>query len=705
MKRNPQLALALIALAGSVSRAAPAVQPEAIWEAGVATADLTPTDPVWMGGYAGRNRPSDGVAQKVFAKALAIEDAKGSRFVIVTLDLVSVPRYLRETLEKRLGAAHGLAPESLLLNASHTHAAPELRLAAERTPYKMPPAMWDRLIAYRAEVEEKIFRAVGEALASRRPAALTFSHARAGFAMNRRRPMPKGGFSNAPYPEGPVDHDVPLLRVTGPDGKIRALLFGYACHNTTINGYKLSGDFAGHAQAYLEKTHPGATALFMQGCGGDQNPYPRQTMVPGASVDELAGQHGQALANAVSTALATNQRVLTGPIRAAYGHVDLQYRYLSDAELEAALRGGNAALKTRAQAQVKKKKDAGGLPKSYPSPVQVMRIGDEFLLVAIGQEVVVDYSLRLKKELKGPASVWIAGYSNDVAGYLGSRRVLEEGGYEGGEANVVAIGRANVGEVLFNRRPVRPDGTVQSMLLPADPYALPNGLRFGKLDPTMTVLDLRSPDGGTVATIFHLPAHAVSIYGGFKGLSADWPGAVVDRFKQSTNAEAIFMQGCAGDIVPWRRGPEAVDLMSRLLWERGTAAAKLAAKLDPGPLRVSRAILGLPPTADEQKGSGRITISAEVQVITTGSLALVALPGEPLNEISTTIQQRSPFPNTLVLGYSNGRGISYVGLPGNKIKGGYEMTFTGAGADEAGLFLVESAVRLLQEHAGQAAKP
>ncbi len=270
---------------------------------------------------------------------------------------------------------------------------------------------------------------------------------------------------------------------------------------------------------------------------------------------------------------------------------------------------------------------------------------------------------------------------------------------------VLSIGRANVGEVLFNRRPVRPDGTVQTMMVPVDPYALPNGLRFGMLDPTMTVLDVRTPTGGAIATVFHVPAHAVSIYGGFKGLSADWPGAVVDRFKQSTGAEALFLQGCAGDIVPWRRGPEAVEIMSRLLWERGTAAAKVAAKLEPSPLRVSRSMLGLPPTADEQKGSGRITIHAEVQVITMGSLALVALPGEPLNEMSTTIQQRSPFANTIVLGYSNGRGISYVGLPGNKIKGGYEMTFTGAGADEAGLFLIESAVRLLLEHAKAAAAP
>ena len=84
-----------------------------------------------------------------------------------------------------------------------------------------------------------------------------------------------------------------------------------------------------------------------------------------------------------------------------------------------------------------KRPAAGELPKTYPNPIQVVRIGDDFVLAAIGQEVVVDYALRLKKELHAIPAVWIAGYSNDVAGYLGSRRVLNEGGYEGGGANVM----------------------------------------------------------------------------------------------------------------------------------------------------------------------------------------------------------------------------------------------------------------------------
>jgi hypothetical protein len=260
----------------------------------------------------------------------------------------------------------------------------------------------------------------------------------------------------------------------------------------------------------------------------------------------------------------------------------------------------------------------------------------------------------------------------------------------------LTIGRAYVGEWLFNRRPVRPDGTVVSTLQPRDPYVLGAGLRFGPVDPTLTVLGFRDATGKNVCTLFHVPMHAVAVYGGYKGLSADWPGRVTTLLKGKLGGEAMFVQGCAGDIVPARRGFEAVEAMAALISERAAAAEKAAMKLEPERIRISHAKLGLPATEAAAQDLNRAAIDAEVMVVTLGPLALVTLPGEPLQEMSTAIQQRSPFPHTIVLGYTNGRGVGYVGLPGGKVKGGYEMSEVGAGADEAGGFLVETAVRLLK---------
>jgi len=396
------------------------------WKAGVASVAITPEKPIWMAGYASRTKPAEGKDTDLYAKALAFEDARGARLVIVTLDLIGVPRSLRKNLEKRCGEAYKLKPEELLLNASHTHSGPEFRV--DRAPWddgNLKPS--HDAESYGSKLQEQLFALIGDALKRLSPAKLGYTHARAGFAMNRRLPTPKG-YQNSPYPDGPVDQDVPVLRVEGPDGKLRAVLFGYACHNTSLALYKWNADYAGYAQEYLQAEHPEAVALFLMGCGGDQNPYPRKTI-------EMAQQHGRALANAVETALTVAPRPVNGPLRSAYGEVLLDYDTIpTREEFQSRLDSKNKVEATHAKHFLGKLEAGETLPKTYPCPVQVVRFGDDIVLAAIGGETCVDYSLRLKKELAGEAVVWVAGYSNDVMGYIPSRRVREEGGYEATEA-------------------------------------------------------------------------------------------------------------------------------------------------------------------------------------------------------------------------------------------------------------------------------
>ena len=397
----------------------------AAWQAGVAAVSITPEKPMWMAGYASRNKPSDGKTQELFAKALMVQDPDGSRLVMVTLDLIGIPRALRKSLESRVQQAWSLPPAGLLLNASHTHSGPEFRVG--RTPAddgEFGPVQQGE--AYGRQLEEKLFALIGTALSNRAPAKLTHSFARCGFAMNRRLPT-KTGFKNSPYPEGPVDHEVPVLRVEGADGTLRAVLFGYACHNTTLALYQFCGDYAGFAQQYLEADHPGAIALFMNGCSGDQNPYPRGTV-------DLAQKHGRSLATAVQAALTTTMKAVSGPLRGAFSEVNLDYAPApSRAEFQTRLASKDRYEAAHAKRMLERLDKGERLPTQYPYPVQMVRLGEGITLVALGGEVVVDYSLRLKRELAGPA-VWVAGYSNDVMGYIPSLRVLKEGGYEGGEA-------------------------------------------------------------------------------------------------------------------------------------------------------------------------------------------------------------------------------------------------------------------------------
>lgn len=412
-------------LAGAGPLLASAAEVETRWKAGVAAVTITPDKPLWMAGYASRNKPSEGKFQDLQAKALAVEDAQGTRLVILTLDLIGISRELRDVLEKQAEERYQLPRQSLLVNASHTHSGPVLR-AKKSATYPLTDEQVGEIEQYAAGLQEKLVTLVGGALEDLAPAKLGYSHARAGFAMNRRL-LTETGYRISPNPDGPVDHDVPVLRVERPDGTLRAVVFGYACHNTTLGLYQFSGDYAGYAQQYLEEAHPGTKALFMIGCGGDQNPYPRSTL-------ELAEQHGRALANAVEAALLPKPSPVTGPLRSALAEVPLEFAPApSREELLKRKESKNQYEQRHAALLLAELDKSGKLGASYPCLIQVVQFGKELTIVALAGEVVVDYSLRLKRELPG-APVWVAGYSNEVFGYVPSRRVLTEGGYEGGGA-------------------------------------------------------------------------------------------------------------------------------------------------------------------------------------------------------------------------------------------------------------------------------
>jgi neutral ceramidase len=371
-----------------------------LWEAGVATMDITPERSLWMAGFARRSRPSQGVALPLHAKALALRHRRSRPVVLVTADLLGVTAQMTDPVASAVRRLHGVERSDILFNASHTHCGPvvdeQLSVA-----YDLTPAQWNDIRAYTAQLQDRLVTLVGQALAHLKPARVGYGRGEASFAANRRVAF---------TPDGPVDHAVPVLRVDGASREPLAIVFGYACHNTTLQDtfVQYHGDYAGVAQAILEARHPGTIALFVAGCGADANPKPRGTI-------ELVQAHGAALADAVDRALPATASV-THAVRTAYDTVALPF--------------AGAEVRERWHKALD-----GHLPLSQAAPLQVWAFGPDLTLVALGGEVVVDYALRLARELPG-RPVWVAGYSNDVFGYVPSRRVLREGGYEGGDAMI-----------------------------------------------------------------------------------------------------------------------------------------------------------------------------------------------------------------------------------------------------------------------------
>jgi neutral ceramidase len=395
------------------------------YKAGVARLIITPEKPMYMSGYATRTHPSEGKIHDLWAKALAIEDRKGGRVVIVSTDLVGLPKSITDLVAARVLKEYNLDRARLVINSSHTHTGPLIR-GNLANMFALSAQEQQRVDEYSRQLTDKLVTVVGAALGGLAPANLSFGNGVAGFAMNRREPSATG-IKNGLNPNGPTDHDVPVLKVTTPDGKLRAVLFGYACHNTTLTGefYQFSGDYAGFAQIALEKANPGATALFLMLCGADQNPQPRSKL-------EYAQKYGADLAAEVIRVLAGQLQPVGGAIRAAFQTVDLEFAIHTRETFESRLKEANVFRVRHAKAMLATY-DQGYPIRRYPYPVQAIGFGKDLTLVALGGEVVVDYVLRIKKEY-GSKRIIVAGYSNDVMSYIPSLRVLKEGGYEASDA-------------------------------------------------------------------------------------------------------------------------------------------------------------------------------------------------------------------------------------------------------------------------------
>lgn len=405
------LLVALIILGGIVTKAEMTI--------GVARKAITPTGPVWMAGYASRNRPSEGVMHDLWAKALVVGDDKKIGVIIVTTDIIGFTHEISGEIAARVRKKYGIRRSQLLLNASHTHSGPVIRPMLS-VMYDLAPEQTQILDQYRKELADKIVEVIDMAVADMEPAVLSIGHGSAGLAVNRRQPSEKGVVIGV-NPGGPVDKDVPVLKAETKNGKLKAILFGYACHNTTLDGYQISGDYAGFAQIEIEKTNPGTIALFLAGCGADQNPDPRRTV-------ELAAKHGKELASAVQLTLGTRMTEVNLPVRTSFKTTTLNFAPFTVESLNEELKNTDKYRVRRAGYVLDalgKGVDAGRL--DYP--VQAVRFADDFTILALSDEVVVGYSLKTKS-LYPDENLFVAGYSNEVECYIPTRQILSEGGYE-----------------------------------------------------------------------------------------------------------------------------------------------------------------------------------------------------------------------------------------------------------------------------------
>lgn len=403
------------------------------WKAGVGRECITPPRSMPMAGYASRGAAhATGKLQDLWAKSLMLEDTGGQRCVLVTLDLCGIDSVLADRVCAQLKLKCGLERHQIMLAVSHTHSGPVVAGNLRPMHYMLFGAADRGLVDdYASLLVDRICSSVEQAARDLKHSEISFGEGSENFAVNRRTNIEKDvpELRAANKLVGPSDYSVPVLVVKRVSKPI-AVVFGYACHCTTLSGMDWSGDYAGIAQDELETELPGCMAMFWAGCGADQNPLPRRTV-------ELATAYGHRLAGTVQQTMRSELNPIESKLRTQLQFIPVPFGTLPTREqIEQDLKSDNQYVSARAQSLLQTLDNDAALPNTYPYPVASWRLGETLDWVALGGEVVVDYAIAIKSRPTAKRATWVTAYANDVMAYIPSRRVLAEGGYEGGGAMV-----------------------------------------------------------------------------------------------------------------------------------------------------------------------------------------------------------------------------------------------------------------------------
>lgn len=396
---------------------------QAALRGGAAKIDITPPVGVWLSGYASRNKPSDGIEDPLYAKAMVLDDGS-NKIAIVSVDLLWVPLELTTAVRKKVNDTIGIPKENILICATHTHFGPKIFRITKNWP-DAPASKIDE--SYVRRLEKKI---VDSILAADKKLQNVKIGATKGhipeIVYNRRTKKPDGAVAmtfrlpaaSKEYKFGRTDPEVGILRVEDARGALVAAIANYACHpvsgaTTKETFFHISADYPGHAMDVVEKIE-GGICLFALGTAGDMNPVRINRISPRAQIGKALGGEVLRQLQSVST---SDKAALKGMTKAIVLPLkkDLPPERIRESE-----KGKN----------------------TLTTEIQVLRLGDIYILGLPG-EILVEIGLDIKKKA-GIENLLIISLSNDTCGYVCLRQAYKEGGYEPGSGTNLAQGAGEI---------------------------------------------------------------------------------------------------------------------------------------------------------------------------------------------------------------------------------------------------------------------
>ena len=370
--------------------------------AGVARIDITPKDPVTLSGYGSRKDLSKGVHDPLSARVVAFE-SNGKRLVLVSTDLLGFYGGTAEQFRKTILAKFKLQPAELFLTGIHTHAAPTLTLDKDKGH--------ENNLKYTKTLEDRLLKVIGEALDSTAPVHIGAGIGYSPVGSNRREVRldgagwPKEAIKLGRNPYGPTDKQVLVAKIAKADGAPVAVLFDYATHATALGpkNYIISGDVLGLAEQFVEKIlGPDVIAPAFAGASGDIDPWYR--IVPGFDTE------GGWIPEPVLLGILLGEEVV---------HV---YRNIKQASGAAKIESAFIKL------ALPKKPDDNSNDKTTYLNITAGRAGD-IAFIGFGCEMCTEIGMAIKAASPFKHT-FVITHCNGAAGYLPTKDMYKEGGYE-----------------------------------------------------------------------------------------------------------------------------------------------------------------------------------------------------------------------------------------------------------------------------------
>ena len=438
------LALALILIGNSASTAQ-----DKVFRAGAYAQDITPVKfPISVnGGMA--DRQATKAHDRLHARCLVLDDGK-SMLALVVCDSCMIPREVTDEAKALAQKATGIAPERILISATHTHTAPTVAGVFQSDPDE----------AYKKFLAQKIAVGITQAHKNLAPAKIGWGagkdetqvfnrrwHVKAG-SLLLKDPFDKGtdkvrmnpGYKHPDLekPAGPIDPVVSFLAVKSLKGQPIAFYANYSLHY--VGGVPaLSADyfamFAERMATLLnaDKVEPAFVGAMSNGTSGNINNVNYGAAGPGKKQE---GEQARIVAESVAKAAFDAHKSITYhdwvELKSAQKEIELGVRLPDEAEVKRAQAILAAAKKPVLIGQPEVYARETVLMAKYPPKVKVIlqahRIGD-LGIVANPCETFVEIGLEIKAKspLKQTFAVSLA---NGYNGYLPTPEHHALGGYE-----------------------------------------------------------------------------------------------------------------------------------------------------------------------------------------------------------------------------------------------------------------------------------